>query len=94
MAGGAGRQEIEYLVKKSWLDQYEETQKLNKDELWQLLTGHSPNEGKVHYFDLPQRMGNARIHFSLDYGVMKAVRRRLHRAGHQGRADGRRPPVS
>jgi hypothetical protein len=72
MASGAGRQEIEYLVKKSWLDQYEESQKLNRDELWQLLTGHGPNEGKVHYYDLPQRMGNARIHFSLDYGVMKA----------------------
>ena len=27
----------------------------------------------MRYFDLPQRMGNWRIHFSLDYGVMKAV---------------------
>jgi hypothetical protein len=72
MAGGAGRQEIEYLVKKSWLDQYEETQKLSKDELWQLLAGVSPREAKVRYFDLPGRMGNWRIHFSLDYGVMKA----------------------
>lgn len=72
MASGAGRQEIEYLVKKSWLDQYDETQKLNRDELWQLLAGVSPREAKVRYFDLPGRMGNSRIHFSLDYGVMKA----------------------
>jgi hypothetical protein len=72
MAGGAGRQEIEYLVKKAWLDQYDETQMLAKDELWQLLTGVSPREAKVRYFDLPARMGNWRIHFSLDYGVMKA----------------------
>jgi hypothetical protein len=72
MAGGAGRQEIEYLVKKAWLDQYEDTQKLAKDELWQLLAGVSPRESKVRYFDLPGRMGGWRIHFSLDYGVMKA----------------------
>ena len=73
MAGGAGKQEIDYLTKKAWIEQHEETQKLNPDELWQLLAGFSPNQGKVRYFDLPQRMGNWRIHFSLDYGVMKAV---------------------
>jgi len=73
MAGGASRQEIDYLLKKAWLEQHELTQKLAKDEMWQLVTGFSPNEGKVCYFDIPVRMDRWRIHFSLDYGVMRAV---------------------
>jgi hypothetical protein len=73
MAGGASRQEIDYLIKKAWLEQHDATQKLAKDELWQLITGFSPREGKVSYFDLADRVGKWRTHFSLDYGVMKAV---------------------
>jgi hypothetical protein len=73
MAGGASRQEIDYLIKKAWLEQHELTQKLAKDEMWQLVTGFSPDEGKVCYFDVPARMDRWRIHFSLDYGVMRAV---------------------
>ena len=73
MAGGAGRQEIDYLVKKAWLEQHDATQKLAKDEVWQLVAGYSPNEGKVAYFDLPERMDRWRMHFSLDYGAMRAV---------------------
>jgi hypothetical protein len=73
MASGAGRQEIDYLIKKAWLEQHEATQKLAKDELWQLVTGFSPRESTVCYFDLPQRMAQWRIHFSLDYGAMRAV---------------------
>jgi hypothetical protein len=41
--------------------------------MWQLVTGFSPNEGKVCYFDIPAKMDRWRIHFSLDYGVMRAV---------------------
>jgi hypothetical protein len=73
MAGGAGRQEMDYLIKKAWLEQHDATQRLAKDELWELVAGFSPNEGKVAYFDLPERMDRFRMHFSLDYGVMKAV---------------------
>jgi hypothetical protein len=73
MAGGASKQEIDYLIKKAWLEQHEATQRLAKDELWTVVAGFPPNEGKVAYFDLPQRMGDWRIHFTLDYGVMKAV---------------------
>jgi hypothetical protein len=73
MAGGAGKQEIDYLIKKAWLEQHEATQQLNKDEVWQLVAGFPPGEGQVAYMDLPQRMGGWRIHFSLDYGVMRAV---------------------
>jgi hypothetical protein len=73
MAGGSSRQEIDYLVKKAWLEQHEQTQQLAKDEVWQLVAGFSPNEGRVAYFDLPERMGEWRIHLSLDYGAMKAV---------------------
>jgi hypothetical protein len=73
MAGGAGKQEIDYLIKKAWHEQHEATQKLAKDELWQIVAGFPPMEGRVAYFDLPQRMDKWRIHFSLDYGVMKAI---------------------
>jgi hypothetical protein len=73
MAGGAGRQEIDYLIKKAWLEQHEATQLLAKDEVWHLVAGFPANEGKAAYFDLPQRMDRWRLHFSLDYGVMKAV---------------------
>ena len=73
MAGGSSRQEIDYLIKKAWLEQHEQTQRLAKDEVWQLVAGFSPDEGRVAYFDLPERMGEWRIHLSLDYGAMKAV---------------------
>ena len=73
MAGGASRQEIDYLIKKAWLEQHELTQRLAKDEMWQLVTGFSPDEGKVCYFDIARRMDRWRIHFSLDYGVMRAL---------------------
>ncbi len=73
MAGGSSRQEIDYLIKRAWLEQHEQTQRLAKDELWQLVAGFSPDEGRVAYFDLPERMGEWRIHLSLDYGVMQAV---------------------
>jgi hypothetical protein len=73
MAGGSSRQEIDYLIKKAWLEQHEQTQQLAKDEVWELVAGFSPDEGRVAYFDLPERMGEWRIHLSLDYGVMKAV---------------------
>jgi hypothetical protein len=73
MAGGGSRQEIDYMIKKAWLEQHEQTQRLAKDELWQLVTGFSPREGKVAYFDLPGRMAKFRIHLSLDYGVMRSV---------------------
>ena len=32
-----------------------------------------PTEGKVCYFDIRRRMGDWKVHFSLDYGVMRAV---------------------
>jgi hypothetical protein len=73
IASGAGKQEIDYLIKKAWLEQHEATQRLAKDEVWQLVAGFPPSEGRVCYFDLPQRMGAWRLHFSLDYGVMRAV---------------------
>lgn len=73
MAGGASRQEIDYLIKKAFLEQHELTQQLAKDEMWQLVTGFSPDEGKVCYFDVPGKMDRWRMHFSLDYGVMRAV---------------------
>ena len=73
MAGGSSAKEIDYLIKKAWLEQHEQTQQLAKDEVWELVAGFSPDEGKVAYFDLPERMGQWRIHLSLDYGVMRAV---------------------
>jgi hypothetical protein len=73
MSGGGSRQEIDYLIKKAWLEQHEATQKIAKAELWQILTGFSPDDGRVCYFDLPEKMGDWRIHLSLDYGVMRAV---------------------
>src|SRR5215207_2392690 len=73
LADGASRQEIDYLIKRAWLEQHELTQRLAKDEVWQIVAGISPDEGRVAYFDLPERMGDWRIHLSLDYGVMKAV---------------------
>ena len=73
MAGGASRQEIDYLIKRAWLEQHELTQKLAKDEMWQLVTGFSPDEGTVCYFEVPRKMGQWRVHFSLDYGVMRAI---------------------
>jgi hypothetical protein len=73
MAGGASRQEIDYLIKKAWYEQHELTQRLAKDEMWQLVTGFTPDEGKVCYFDMPRKMDKYRVHFSLDYGVMRAV---------------------
>ncbi|MGH2967519.1 MAG: hypothetical protein ACRDK0_00425, partial [Solirubrobacteraceae bacterium] len=73
MASGSSKQEIDYLIKKAWLEQHELTQRLAKDEVWQLVTGFSPAEGRVCYLDLPERMGQWRIHLTLDYGVMKAV---------------------
>jgi len=73
MAGGASRQEIDYLIKKAYLEQHDATQRLAKDEMWELVTGFKPTEGKVCYFDIARRMGDWKIHFSLDYGVMRAV---------------------
>ena len=73
MAGGSSAKEIDYLIKKAWLEQHDQTQQLAKDEVWELVAGFSPDEGKVAYFDLPERMGQWRIHLSLDYGVMRAV---------------------
>jgi hypothetical protein len=73
MGSGASAKEIDYLIKKAWLEQHDQTQRLAKDELWQLVAGFSPNEARVAYFDLPERMGEFRIHLSLDYGVMNAV---------------------
>ena len=70
---GASAKEIDYLIKQAWLEQHEKTQRLEKDELWQLVAGFSPNQGRVAYFDLPERMGEFRIHLSLDYGVMQPV---------------------
>jgi hypothetical protein len=73
MAGGASRQEIDYMIKKAWLEQHELTQQLAKDEMWQLVTGFSPDDGTVCYFDVPRKMGQWRVHFSLDYGAMRAI---------------------
>ena len=73
MAGGASRQEIDYLLKRAYLEQHELTQKLAKDEMWHLVTGFTPDEGKVCYFEIARRMDRWRVHFSLDYGVMRAV---------------------
>ena len=57
MAGGSSRQEIDYLIKKAWLEQHEQTQQLAKDEVWELVAGFSPDEGRVAYFDLPGAHG-------------------------------------
>jgi hypothetical protein len=73
MASGASAKEIDYLIKQAWLEQHEKTQRLEKEELWELVAGFSPNQGRVAYFDLPERMGEHRIHLSLDYGVMQPV---------------------
>jgi hypothetical protein len=73
MASGASAKEIDYLIKRAWLEQHEKTQRIEKAELWELVAGFSPNEGRVAYFDLPERMGEFRIHLSLDYGVMQEV---------------------
>jgi hypothetical protein len=73
MASGSSTKEIDYLIKKAWLEQHDQTQRLAKDEVWELLAGFSPDEGRVAYFELDERMGEWRIHLSLDYGVMQAV---------------------
>jgi hypothetical protein len=73
MASGASTKEIDYLIKRAWLEQHEQTQQLAKDEVWELVAGFSPRESRVAYFDLPERMGDFRIHMSLDYGSMSAV---------------------
>src|SRR5215211_261278 len=73
MASGASAREIDHLLKQAWLEQHEKTQRLEKDELWELVAGFSPNQARVAYFDLPERMGEHRIHLSLDYGVMQPV---------------------
>ncbi len=73
MASGSSTREIDYLIKKAWLEQHEQTQRLAKDEVWQLVAGFSPDEGRVAYFELEERMGDWRVHLSLDYGVMQAV---------------------
>ena len=73
MADGSSRQEIDYLIKRAWLEQHEQTQRLAKDEVWRLVAGFSPDEGRVAYFDLPERMGEWRMHLSLDYGAMRAI---------------------
>jgi hypothetical protein len=73
MAGASSTKEIDYLIKKAWLEQHDQTQRLAKDELWQLVAGFSPDEGRVAYFELAERMGEWRVHLSLDYGVMRAV---------------------
>ena len=73
MAEGSSTKEIDYLIKKAWLEQHDQTQRLAKDEVWQLVAGFSPDEGRVAYFELEERMGEWRIHLSLDYGAMRAV---------------------
>jgi hypothetical protein len=73
MASGASAKEIDHLLKQAWLEQHEKTQRLEKDELWEMVAGFSPNQARVAYFDLPERMGEHRIHLSLDYGVMQPV---------------------
>jgi hypothetical protein len=73
MAGGSSAKENDYRIKRAWLEQHEQTQQLAKHEVWELIAGFSPDQGKVAYFDLPERMGQWRIHLSLDYGVMRAV---------------------
>lgn len=73
MAGQLGKTEVEYLVKKAWLEQFQDTQKLNKDELWEIVTGVKPESANVHYVTLTEKMGKWPIHLSLDYGVMRAV---------------------
>jgi hypothetical protein len=73
MASGSSTKEIDYLIKRAWLEQHDQTQRLAKDEVWKLVAGFSPDEARVAYFDLPERMGEWRIHLSLDYGVMRAV---------------------
>ena len=77
MAGGSSTKEIDYLIKKAWLEQHDQTQRLAKDELWQLVAGFSPDEGRVAYFELEERMGEWRIHLSLDYGVDAGRRRHV-----------------
>ena len=73
MASGSSTKEIDYLIKKAWLEQHDKTQRLEKAEMWELVAGFSPDEGRVAYFELPERMGDWRIHLSLDYGAMDAV---------------------
>jgi hypothetical protein len=73
MASGASAKEVDYLIKRAWLEQHEKTQRIEKEELWELVAGFSPAEGRVAYFDLPERMGDHRIHLSLDYGVMQEI---------------------
>ena len=70
---GASRQEIDYLLKTAWLEQHEATQKLSKDEMWQLVTGFSSEEGTTSYFDLPGRMDRWRMHMAVEFGVMQDV---------------------
>jgi len=73
LSGGAGRQEIDYLLKRAWLEQHEATQRLTRDEVWQLITGFSSGEGGTCYFDLPERMDRWRVHFALEHGAMRSV---------------------
>jgi hypothetical protein len=73
MASGSSTKEIDHLIKRAWLEQHDQTQRLAKDELWQLVAGMSSDEARVAYFELPERMGEWRIHLSLDYGVMRPV---------------------
>jgi hypothetical protein len=70
---GASRQEIDYLLKKAWLEQHNATQQLSREEVWHIVSGFSPEEGTTSYFDLPWRMDRWRMHMALDYGVMEAV---------------------
>jgi len=70
---GASRQEIDYLIKKAWLEQHDATQKLSREEVWQLVSGFSPEEGTTSYFDLPWRMDRWRMHMALDFGVMEGL---------------------
>ena len=70
---GASRQEIDYMIKRAWLEQHEATQKLSREEVWQLVSGFSPEEGTTSYFDLPWRMDRWRMHLAIDFGVMEDV---------------------
>jgi hypothetical protein len=73
MAGGAGAQQVDYLLKRAWLEQHEATQRLAKDELWQLVAGFPPGENGVCHFDVTERMDRWRIHFTLVHAAMTGV---------------------
>jgi hypothetical protein len=70
---GASRQEIDYLIKKAWMEQHENTQRLSRAEVWQLVSGFSPEDGTTSFFDLPWRMDRWRMHMALEYGVVEEV---------------------